>query len=288
MRSYLFVPGDSEAKMAKALGSGADVLILDLEDSVAPASKADARLRTADFLAANRGKDGPALYVRVNALDTGLTDQDIETVVAAGPAGLVLPKSRSGSDVALVSALVAAAEADAGLDDGSVALMPIATETAAAVFNLGSYAGCSARLAVLTWGAEDLSADIGAETAREENGDYSGPFALVRNLCLMGAAAAGVDAVDTVYTAYRDADGLRRECEVARRDGFAGKMAIHPAQVAVINEVFQPNAEAIERARRIVAHFAESGDGVTGMDGEMLDMPHLRRAQRLLARAGIG
>ncbi|ACA16774.1 Citrate (pro-3S)-lyase [Methylobacterium sp. 4-46] len=286
MRSLLFVPGDSPRKLDKGLESGADALILDLEDSVALDAKPAARAATAGFLARARGRGGPRLYVRVNALDTGLTEDDLAAVMPAGPDGIVLPKAAGGPDVAALGARLAVHEARAGLPDGATRILPIATETARAVFALGSLAGSSPRLVGVTWGAEDLSADLGAETNRDETG-WSGPFRLARHLALLAAAAAEVDAIDTINAAFRDLDGLARECAEARRDGFVGKMAIHPAQVPVINAAFTPSPEAIARARAVVAAFAQApGTGVVGIEGQMLDRPHLRRAERLLARHG--
>ncbi|MFE1600789.1 HpcH/HpaI aldolase/citrate lyase family protein [Methylobacterium sp. ID0610] len=288
MRSLLFVPGDSPRKLDKALDSGADALILDLEDSVAMDAKAAARAASADFLARSRGRPGcPRLFVRINALDTGLADDDLAAVMPGGPDGIVLPKAHGGPDVAGLGARLAVQEARAGLADGATRILPIATETARAVFALGTLAGSSPRLAGVTWGAEDLSADLGAETNRDAAGDWSGPFRLARNLALLAAAAAEVDAIDTINAAFRDLDGLARECHAARRDGFVGKMAIHPAQVPVINAAFTPSAAEIARARAVVAAFAAApGTGVVGVEGQMLDRPHLRRAERLLARLG--
>ncbi|MGY2052309.1 HpcH/HpaI aldolase/citrate lyase family protein [Methylobacterium sp. JK268] len=288
MRSLLFVPGDSPRKLDKGLEARADALILDLEDSVALDGKAAARATTAAFLARIRAlPDRPRLYVRVNALDTGLIDDDLAAVMPAGPDGIVLPKAAGGPDVAALGARLAVHEAEAGLPDGATRILPIATETARAVFALGTLAGSSPRLIGVTWGAEDLSADLGAETNRDESG-WSGPFRLARNLALLAAAAAEVDAIDTINAAFRDLDGLARECGEARRDGFIGKMAIHPAQVPVINAAFTPSEEEIARARAVVAAFARApGTGVVGLDGQMLDRPHLRRAERLLGRVGV-
>jgi citrate lyase subunit beta/citryl-CoA lyase len=286
MRSLLFVPGDSEKKLEKGLASGADALIIDLEDSVALTNKPAARAMAAAFIAAHAGVNGrPRLLVRVNALTTGLTDADLDAVTPAGPDGFVLPKAEGGVSVQHLGAKIAVREAEADLPESSVTILPIATETARGVFQLGTYAGSSRRLSGLTWGAEDLSADLGAETNRLRNGTYADPYRLARALTLMGAAAAEVDPIDTVFTSFRDMDGLAAECEAARRDGFTGKMAIHPAQVEVINRVFTPSPEAIARARAIVAAFAANpGAGVIGLEGEMLDMPHLKRAERVLRR----
>ena len=288
MRSMLFVPGDSERKLEKSLGSGADALILDLEDSVAPANKPAARATTAAFLADHGQRDGgPLIYVRVNDFSTGLTDDDLSTVVAARPDGIMLPKSLGGADVSRLSAKLRVHEAQAGLEDGAIRIVPLITETAAGLLAAGSYDAALPRLAGITWGAEDLSADIGAGATRDERGRYTDVFRLARAMTILAASACEVQAIDTVFVNFRDDDGFRAECKDAQRDGFTGKMAIHPAQVPLINEAFTPSAEAIEEARAIAAAFEAAGNpGVVGIGGKMYDRPHLRRAQRLLARAG--
>ncbi|WP_445503292.1 HpcH/HpaI aldolase/citrate lyase family protein [Microvirga sp. G4-2] len=288
MRSLLFVPGDSQKKLEKALTSGADALLIDLEDSVDLNAKEEARRITSEFVAEHRSKsERPRLYVRVNGLTTGMIDADLDGIMKAAPDGIVLPKTIGGADVAHLGAKLAVREAEFGLEDGGTRILAIATENAAGVFALGTFAGASHRLMGLAWGGEDLSADLGAETNRDENGVYTDPYRLVRSLTLLGAAAAGVDAIDTVFTNFRDMEGLAAECRAARRDGFVAKMAIHPAQVPVINEAFTPSVEAIERARAVIEAFkANPGAGVVGVDGEMLDRPHLLRAERLLKRAG--
>jgi len=287
MRSLLFVPGDSPRKLAKGLESGADALILDLEDSVATDRKGEARATSLAFLKdAGATAQRPRLLVRVNGLDTGLTDADLDAIVAGRPDAILLPKAEGGPSVRDLDAKLAAREARAGLPDGTIGIMAIATETAAALFAAGTYAGASLRLSALTWGAEDLSADIGAETNRDEHGSFTGPFRLARSLCVAAAAAAKVAALDTVFVDFRNADGLRREAEEARRDGFVGKLAIHPGQVATINEVFTPSPTQIAKAEAVIAAFAAApGVGVVGIDGVMYDRPHLERAKRLLARA---
>ncbi len=285
MRSLLFVPGDSPRKMEKALTSGADVLILDLEDSVGLDDKAAARETTAEFLKARTG-DGPRMFVRVNPFNSGLTRDDLAAVLPGCPDGLVQPKTRSGDDVGALEKMAAELIGEASLEGPTPEICVIATETAASVFTMGSYSGCSARLTALSWGAEDLSADIGASTNRLESGTYSDPFRLARSLALFAAHAAEVDAIDTVYTNFRNTDGLRDECIAAVRDGFTGKLAIHPAQVPVINEVFSPSPEDVGRAKRVFEAFEAAGNpGVVGLDGEMLDRPHLLRARKLLDRA---
>ena len=287
MRSLLFVPGDSSRKLEKALTSGADVLLIDLEDSVDLGAKAEARRVTAAFLAEHRAKPGrPRLFVRVNGLTTGLTDADLDGVMQAAPDGIVLPKTVGGADVAHLGAKLAVREAEFDLEDGATRILAIATENAAGVFALGTFAGASHRLMGMTWGGEDLSADLGAETNRREDGSYTDPYRLARSLTLLGAAAAGVDAVDSVFTNFRNMAGLEAECRIARRDGFVAKMAIHPAQVPVINDAFTPSQEAIQKAQAVIdAFMANPGAGVVGVNGEMLDRPHLLRAERLLKRA---
>lgn len=287
MRSALFVPGDDERKLAKALSSGADALIVDLEDSVAQAAKERARGVAAEFLrAAASNVARPRLFLRVNPLETNLTDLDLDAIMPSAPDGVVLPKSLGAASVQQLGVKLAVREALSGLGDGSTRIIAIATESARALFGMESYRGCSPRLEGLAWGGEDLSADLGAEGNRLADGSYSGPFCLARNLTLFGATAAGVAPIDTVFTNFRDLDGLRAECVAARRDGFWGKMAIHPAQIPVINEVFTPAPETVARARAVLAAFESApGAGVVGLDGEMLDRPHQLRAERILARA---
>ena len=289
MRSWLFAPGDDPNKLAKAYGCGADIVIVDLEDSVATAAKAGARRTALTFLQESaQNRSGPQRFVRINAFQTGLADADLDAVMTGAPDGILLPKSAGGADISALDAKIAVREALHDLADGSTRIAAIATETAAAVFGLGTYAGVSSRLAALTWGGEDLATDIGAATNKHDGGEWTGPFQLARNLCLFGAAAAGLAAIDTVYTNFRDETGLAAECRTAARDGFSGKLAIHPAQVPVINAAFTPSAEALARATRVIEAFAEAGDtGVVGLDGEMLDRPHLSAAQSLLARAAL-
>lgn len=266
--------------------AGADALILDLEDSVALSEKADARRTTAAFISAARtDANRPRLFVRVNGLTTGLTDADLDVVMAASPDGIMLPKTVGGSDLSHLGAKIAVREAEYGLDDGATTIVAIATENACGVFGLGTLAGASHRLVGVAWGGEDLAADIGAETNRDAAGQYTAPYRLARSLTLLAAAAAGVDAIDSVYTDFRDFDGLAAECRDAGRDGFSAKMAIHPAQVPVINEALTPSDQAIAHARAIVALFAEAPSaGVVGLNGHMIDRPHLKQAERLLAR----
>lgn len=287
MRSLLFVPADSTRKLNKAMSSGADALIIDLEDSIALDSKARARDSAAAFLKdAMANTQRPYLIVRVNGLQTGLTDADLDAITPAKPDAIMLPKAEGGAAIVHAAAKLAVREAQSDLPDSHIKILPIATETAAALFMVGTFAGARARLIGMTWGAEDLSAELGARANRDEQGRFLDPYRLARSLCLAGAAAAAVPAIDTVFVDFRNDAGFRRECEEARRDGFVGKMAIHPAQVPIINEVFTPSADAIAHAQTVVAAFAAApGAGVVGIGGVMYDRPHLARAKQLLARA---
>jgi citrate lyase subunit beta / citryl-CoA lyase len=287
MRSFLFVPADGGNKLDKAMASGADAVIVDLEDSIAAEGKVAARKSAADFLnEACKAKSRPRLVVRVNSIQTGLIDADLDAVVSARPDAIMLPKAEGGASVIHADAKLSVREAIGGLPDGGIKIIAIATETAAALFLAGTYHGASTRLAGLTWGAEDLSADLGAEANRDADGRFLDPYRLARALCLAGAAAAQVRAFDTVIPDFRNAGLLRREAEEARRDGFSGKMAIHPVQVPIINEVFTPTADAIAKARAIIAAFdANPGKGTVAVGGVMHDRPHLARARQLLARA---
>ncbi len=288
MRSLLFVPADGGSKLDKAFASGADAVIVDLEDSIARDRKEAARASAASFLKQATSQTArPRLLVRVNGIATGLTDADLDAVVPARPDAILLPKAEGGASVIHADAKLTAREAIAGLEDGHVKILAQAIESAAGLFLAGTFGGASARLIGMTWGPEDLSAEIGSEANRDRDGRLTEPYRLARALCLYGAAAAETAAIETVYVDFRNLDGLRRETEEARRDGFTGRLAIHPAQVAVINEVFTPTPEALTRARAVVAAFAQSpGAGVVAIDGVMYDRPHLVRAQRLLAGAG--
>jgi citrate lyase subunit beta/citryl-CoA lyase len=287
MRSLLFVPADDAKKLDKAMACGADALIVDLEDSIPAQGKAQARMRAAAFIGeAGKAAHRPRLLVRINGFATGLADADLDAVVPARPDAIMLPKAEGGPDVVRADAKLSAREAIAGLPDGSIRIVAIATETATALFLAGTYGGASARLEGLTWGAEDLSAELGAEANRDGDGRFLDPYRLARALCLAGAAAARVQAIDTVAVDFRNAAALRQESEEARRDGFTGKMAIHPAQVPIINEVFAPSAAAVAEARAVIAAFEANPDrGTVGIDGVMYDRPHLERARQLLARA---
>ena len=271
-RSWLFVPADSERKIAKALASEADAVILDLEDSVAAARKSEARRIAAAALAEAGG--GPERWVRISPLDSGLAEDDVAAVAALPIAGVVLPKAEGGADVARLAAMLG----------GALRIHAVATETAASLFGLGTYAAAP-RLTAMSWGAEDLSAALGAASKYDANGSLSFTYRMARSLCLAGAVAAGVQPVDGVFADFRDTDGLRAEASAAGREGFTGKLAIHPDQVAPINAAFTPSGAEVEAAEAIVALFAANPDaGALALDGRMLDRPHLLQAARLLAR----
>lgn len=287
MRSLLFVPADSSRKLDKALTSGADAVILDLEDSISTERKAEARASALAFLktvipTASR----PRVLVRVNGLQTGQLDADLDAIVAGRPDAILLPKAEGGPSLIHADAKLTAREAIAGVPEGHIKIIAQAIETAAGLFQIGTFRGVSGRLTGLTWGPEDLSAELGAEANRGADGRLTEPYRLARSLCLFGAGAAETAAIETVYVDFRDLDGLRRDTEEARRDGFSARLAIHPTQVPVINEVFTPTQDAVARAQAIVDAFAaQPGAGAIGVDGVMFDRPHLVRAQRLLARA---
>jgi citrate lyase subunit beta/citryl-CoA lyase len=283
LRSLLFVPGDSERKLARARECGADAVILDLEDSVAPPQKAAARALAAKLIDDEPKRDW-SLFVRVNALDTGLTLDDLAAVVKPGLDALLIPKTNGAADLERVGCYLDALEPRAGMPRGSVKLASVATETAKAMFALGSYAPAHARLIALTWGAEDLSAALGATDNKEPDGAWTFPYQLARAQCLIAASAAAVAAIDTLFADYRDLAGLEQDCRRSRRDGFTGRLAIHPDQIAAINRSYAPSQAEIEHARRIVAAFeANPGAGTLGIDGKMVDIPHLKAARKTLA-----
>jgi citrate lyase subunit beta / citryl-CoA lyase len=286
MRSLLFVPAHDVRKLAKALDYGADALIVDLEDSVPDPEKPKARGVCADFIRENRER--LPLFVRVNAQSSGLMLDDLAAVVCAQPYGIMLPKCGGGRDVAYLDACLSALEAREGIRGGSLRILPIVSESASAVFQMPSYAQeAGPRLCGMMWGGEDLATDMGA-TANRADGLYTPPFQLVRSLCLFGAAAAGVPAIDAVYTDFRDAEGLRAEALAAVAAGFGAKAAIHPAQVSCINDVFAPGDNALREATAIVAAFAnQPGAGAVSIGGRMFDRPHLSAAQRLIARGRV-
>jgi citrate lyase subunit beta/citryl-CoA lyase len=283
LRSLLFVPGDSERKFENAARCGADALILDLEDSVAPSQKAAARALVARLID-RPGRRDWSLFVRVNALDAGLILDDLAAVVRPGLDALMIPKTNGAADVEKIAHYLDALEARAGMALGSVKLATVATETARAMFALGSYAPAHPRLAALTWGGEDLAAALGATANREEDGDWTFPYRVARAQCLFAASAAEVAAIDTVFVDFRDTDGFESDCRRSRRDGFSGRMAIHPDQVAAINRCYAPSDAEIERARKIVAAFEVNPDaGALAIDGKMIDIPHLKAARKILA-----
>jgi citrate lyase subunit beta / citryl-CoA lyase len=276
LRSLLFVPGDRPDLMEKALGAGADALILDLEDSVSLEHKGKARDSVASFL--SRAPHALPLFVRINPLSSNLVDDDLATIVSAKPDGIVLPKAEGGNSLIDLDQKLNA------LGNTQALILPIATETPAAIFGLGSYGSVTPRLCGLTWGAEDLPAAMGASTSREENGRYTAPYEVARSLLLFGAHAAGVPAIETIYPAFRDGDGLKAYAARGRRDGFTGMMAIHPSQVPIINAAFTPSQADLAWARRVVELFdLNPGAGVLSLDGKMVDAPHLMHARRLLA-----
>jgi citrate lyase subunit beta/citryl-CoA lyase len=288
MRSLLFVPADGGPKLDKAIASGADAVILDLEDSIAPERKDMARKAALSFLKDAIAKPArPRILVRINGLDTGMTDADLDAVVAGKPDAIMFPKAEGGATVTHLDAKLTAREAIAGIDEGHIKILAQTVETAAGVFSAGTYTKSSARLIGMTWGPEDLASEIGAQANRGANGGLTEPYMLARTMCLLGATAAKVPAYETIHVDFRNLDALRRDTEEARRDGFAGRLAIHPAQVGVINEVFTPGPEQVEKAKAIIAAFAaKPGAGTVGIDGKMYDRPHLVRAQALLARRG--
>jgi len=288
LRSLLFVPGDSDRKQAKALGSGADALILDLEDSVAEAQLPAARTQIAQFLKANPATPGQQRWVRVNALSSGKLREDLAAVIGGRPEGVVLPKVSAAKEVAEVDQYLSELEKREGHDRGSTRIIVIGTETPQALLTLSEYGTGAAgpRLTGLTWGMEDLSAALGVTEKTRKDGTLTPVLELARSLCLVAAGAAGVQAIDGVHADFRDTEGLKREAARARGDGFTAKLAIHPDQVPIINAAFSPTAAEVEHARRVVAAFGtNSATGVTSLDGRMLDRPHLVLAQHVLELA---
>ncbi|MFT4046197.1 MAG: CoA ester lyase [Solimonas sp.] len=283
-RSWLFAPGDSEKKMAKAAASNADIALIDLEDAVATGEKANARALTAAFLKAQA--DTSRLWVRINPLDSEYALHDLAAVMPGRPGGIMLPKATGGHDLVILDHYLAALEAANGIAIGSTKVFPLITETAEGMFTTGTYKNAP-RLVALTWGAEDLADALGASENKNADGSYGFTYELARSLCLCGAGAAGVAAIDTIQGDYKDLDGLRKRATQCRRAGFRGMLAIHPAQVDVINEAFMPGAEEIAQAQEIVDLFAANpGVGAIGYKGGMLDRPYLARAQQLLKLAG--
>jgi len=275
-RSLLFVPGDRPDRMEKALSLDADALILDLEDAVLPARKADARAAVAGFLKRDRSH-GKTILVRINPLESAFTEDDIALLAVHRPDGIILPKAAGAPSVRALAERM----------KDCPPILPIATETPAALFMLGSYSEVSEHLMGLTWGAEDLSAAIGAAASRDEAGELFPPYEMARSLALFAAHAAGVPAIETIHPDFRDLERLAAHAARAARDGFTGMMAIHPSQIAIINAAFAPTEEQIARAWAVVAAFAANpGSGAIQLDGRMIDAPHLRQAKALLARAG--
>lgn len=283
MRSWLFAPGDSDKKMAKAAESAADIVLFDLEDAVAPENKPAARQMVHDFLRANP-QHRERLWVRVNPLDGPYTLLDLAAVMPAHPGGIMLPKVYGRQDMETLDHYLSALEVANGIEEGSTPVIMLLTETAESMFHAGNFKGAP-RLVAMTWGAEDLADSIGASSNTNDDGSYSFTYELARSMCLLGAATAGVTPIETIQGDFRDLERLRTRAEMVRRNGFRGMLAIHPAQVDVINEAFTPSAEEIAEAREIVAVFdANPGVGAIGYKGGMLDRPYLSRALHLLAQ----
>ncbi|MEO9131609.1 MAG: CoA ester lyase [Sphingomonas sp.] len=287
MRSWLFAPGDSDKKMAKAAAGSADIVIFDLEDAVAPEEKPRARNMVRAFLDA-QPEDRSRLWIRINPLDGPHALADLAAVMPGRPGGIMLPKARGRADVELLDHYLSALEVSAGVERGSTRVIALVTETAVGMFTTGDYAGAP-RLIAMTWGAEDLADALGASENCNPDGSYAFTYQLARSLCLLGAATAGVAPIETIQGDFRDLETLRKRAEQVRRDGYRGMLAIHPAQVDVINAAFSPNAEEIAAAQEIVDVFAANpGVGTIGHKGGMLDRPYLARAKALLALAERG
>jgi citrate lyase subunit beta/citryl-CoA lyase len=288
MRSWLFAPGDSEKKMGKAIAGAADIALLDLEDSVSPENKAAARAMVAEQIAASSAR--ARLWVRINPVTTSDCIADLVAVIPSQPGGVFLPKAEGAADITRLHHYLTALEAANGIPQGRTLIAALVTETAAAMFRTGDYAGeypGRERLVAMSWGAEDLSSALGAREQRGPDGEYSHTYEMARSLCLIGASAAGVAPIETVQPEFRDLDALAARARRVRAQGFRGMLAIHPAQVEPINEAFTPSAEELAHARAVVQAFADHpGAGVVALDGAMLDRPHLVLAERLLADAG--
>ena len=284
-RSLLFAPGDSEKKMLKASNVGADCVIIDLEDSVVESRKPIAREMVTEFLKEG-GNPEVSYFVRINPLDSGKFLQDLAAVVPAGPAGIVFPKSNGVQEALAIANYIEVLEVEHGLYTGSVRLLPLVSETPTAIFTMGEYKDGPARMMGLTWGAEDLGAAVGASANLQSNKDWTSPYQMTRSLCLFAAHAAKVQAIDTVMADFRDLDRLKVVCDEGRRDGFTGKICIHPAQVEVINEAYSPSLEELDHARAVIKAFAENPEaGTLQIEGKMIDKPHLVLAERVLAFA---
>jgi citrate lyase subunit beta/citryl-CoA lyase len=288
LRSFLFVPGDSARKMEKAGSTAAHALVLDLEDAVAAERVDAARTLVREYLLAHTDRSRQQVWVRINSLDSDKALADLAMVVAGAPDGVLLPKCPSGAEIVRLDHYLTALEQREGVAKESIKIMVVATETPAAMFQLGSYKDVSRRLHGLTWGAEDLSTAVGASTNKGDDSAYGFTYQLARTLCLLGAKAAGVQAVDTISPNFRDPEALGAEVRRARQDGYTAKFAIHPDQVAVINAGFRPDEREVERARAIVAAFrAADGLGTVQVDGMMVDKPHLTQALQILEAAGV-
>ena len=285
MRSWLFAPGDSNKKMGKAIASDADIALLDLEDSVVPDRKAEARTMVAAAIAGAEGK--ARIWVRINPLSSGLTEADLDAVIASGPGGVFLPKAEGGHDVESLDAMLTQREKSIGITPGTTKVAALVTETAAAMFTTGTYDASSkgqTRLVAMSWGAEDLSSELGASEQRGADGEYTHVYQLARSLCLLGAVKAGVAPIETVQPEFRDLEALERRARSVRASGYRGMLAIHPAQIAPINAAFTPSEEELNHARAVVQAFADNPEaGAVSLDGNMLDRPHLALAQRLLS-----
>ena len=283
LRSLLFVPGDSEKKLVKSTSTAADALILDLEDSVAPERTALARVMVAEFLQAHSDRSQQQLWVRINPLQTPEALADLVAVMPSKPDGIMLPKPLNGLHAQQLDHYLSALETREGLALGSTRIIPVATEVPGALFDLQSYAGASSRLQGLTWGAEDLATAVGASTNRDASGEFTFTYKLARSLCLLASAHAQIQAIDTLSVDFKDMQALALDVQQACREGFSGKLAIHPDQVEVINQGFTPSAHDISHAQRIVDAFAQAhGAGAVQLDGKMVDKPHLTQALRLL------
>lgn len=280
IRSILFVPGDNPSRIAKAEASGTDAMVIDLEDSVTSARRPEARECVSSFLAGHTGRTKVELWVRINPISTPDALLDLAAVISGRPSVILLPKSEGPEDIMTLGHYLDALEVREGLERGSTGIVPVATETAAAAQSLSRFSGQSVpRLKAMTWGAEDLSADVGASTNRSADGQLALTYRMVRSQCLLAAKASGVGAIDTVYPDFRDLDGLASSCRAARSEGFSSCFAIHPSQVPVINEAFSPTDEEIAHARRVIAKFdTRPASGAVAIDGKMYDMPHLKQA----------
>ena len=287
MRSWLFAPGDSEKKMTKAADSAADIALLDLEDSVMPEAKPGARAAVADFLVSRDDKH--RLWVRINPLSSGETEADLKAIMPSRPGGVFLPKAEGREDITALDAMLSEHEQAYGIEIGATKLAALVTETPLAMFRCGDYAGeypGSERLVAMSWGAEDLSSALGARVQHRPDGSYMPTYELARSFCLLGAVAAGAAPIETVMPEFRDLDALKARAEIVRGQGFTGMLAIHPAQIDVINAAFTPSAEEVAQARAVVKAFADNpGKGTIAIDGQMYDLPHLKLAQRLLTEA---